>query len=201
MELEFIGTEEYHFEKNMEFFSALTPIARELGVKIGIENLWHQSPLTNNIYGVTCADPKEHLRYVTSLGAPDVFAACLNVGHTALVDRKPQDAIRILGADVLGALHIHDVDFNGVARASSLMKYIQSAAQTQLTENGMSFDQLRSMNKAFILSKITIEFSETVRAYEPLTATTFPCNSRGYTFLRCYKLERDGITVGRAVAA
>lgn len=111
MELGFIGTEEYHFEKNMEFFSALTPIARELGVKIGIENLWHQSPLTNNIYGVTCADPKEHLRYVTSLGAPDVFVACLDVGHTALVDRKPQDAIRILGADVLGALHIHDVDF------------------------------------------------------------------------------------------
>jgi len=96
---------------------------------------------------------------------------------------------------------IHDVDSNGVARASSLMKYIQSAAQTQLTENGMSYDQLRAINKAFILSKITIEFNETVRAYEPLTATTFPCNSRGYTFLRCYKLERDGKTVGRAVAA
>lgn len=96
---------------------------------------------------------------------------------------------------------IHDVDRNGVARASALMRYIQSAAQTQLTENGMSYDQLRAMNRAFLLSKITIELSETVRAYEPLVATTFPCNSRGYTFLRCYKLEKDGRTVGRAVAA
>jgi acyl-ACP thioesterase len=96
---------------------------------------------------------------------------------------------------------IHDVDANGVARASALMKYIQSAAETQLTEHGMSFDELRTRKRAFILSKITIEFNETIRAYEPLTATTFPCNSRGYTFLRCYKLEKDGRVVGRAVAA
>ena len=96
---------------------------------------------------------------------------------------------------------IHDVDANGVARASALMKYIQSAAQTQLTVNGMSYDTLKGTNKAFILSKITIEFNETIRAYEPICATTYPCNSRGYTFLRCYKLEKDGKTVGRAVAA
>jgi len=32
---------------------------------------------------------------------------------------------------------VHDVDYNGTARASSLMKYIQSAAQTQLTESGL----------------------------------------------------------------
>ena len=95
---------------------------------------------------------------------------------------------------------IHDVDFNGVARTSALMKYIQSAAQTQLTENGMSYDELREKNKAFILSKIKIEFTESPRAYEPLTAITFPCNSRGYSFLRCYKLKKDGITIGRAVS-
>ena len=96
---------------------------------------------------------------------------------------------------------IHDVDANGAARASALMKYIQSAAQTQLTSNGMSYDELRLRGRAFILSKITMEFNETIRAYEPLTAITFPCKSRGYTFLRCYKLEKDGRTVGRAVSA
>ena len=95
---------------------------------------------------------------------------------------------------------IHDVDFNGVARASALMRYIQSAAQTQLTEGGMSYDRLREKKRAFILSRIKMEFTETVRAYEPLTAITFPCNSRGYSFLRCYKLKRDGITIGRAVS-
>ncbi len=95
---------------------------------------------------------------------------------------------------------VHDVDFNGVARASALMKYIQSAAQMQLTEHGMSYDSLKKQNKAFILSKIKLEFTESPKAYEPLTAITFPCNSRGYSFLRCYKLKRDGFTIGRAVS-
>lgn len=95
---------------------------------------------------------------------------------------------------------IHDVDYNGVARTSALMKYIQSAAQTQLTENGMSYDELRNKNRAFILSRIKMEFTDTVRAYEPLTALSFPCNSRGYSFLRCYKLIKDGVTIGRAAS-
>lgn len=95
---------------------------------------------------------------------------------------------------------IHDVDFNGVAKTSALMRYIQSAAQTQLTESGMSYDNLKRNNKVFILSKIKMEFTDTVRAYEPLEAITFPSNSRGYSFIRCYKLKRDGITVGRAVS-
>ena len=111
MEIGFQGSEELHFERNMEFFSKLTPIARDLGIKIGIENLWHTSSRTGTIFGVTCSDPREHIRYVTSLDAPDVFCACLDLGHSALVDRKPEDVIRTLGHDVLGALHVHDVDY------------------------------------------------------------------------------------------
>ena len=95
---------------------------------------------------------------------------------------------------------VHDVDFNGVARASSLMRYIQSAAQNQLTLNGMSYDQLKDMNRAFILSKIKMEFTETVRAYDALKATTYPCESRGFTFLRCYTLEKNNVTIGKAVS-
>ena len=95
---------------------------------------------------------------------------------------------------------IHDVDHNGVVRASSLMRYIQSAAQTQLTLNGMSYDELWNMKRAFILSRIKLEFTEPVRAYENITAVTDPCDSRGYSFLRCYALEKNGRTIGRAVS-
>ena len=95
---------------------------------------------------------------------------------------------------------IHDVDHNGVARMSSLMKYIQNAAQTQLTLNGMSYEELRDMKRAFILSRIKLEFTEPVRAYDRLTAVTYPCESRGYSFLRCYALERDGVVIGRAAS-
>ena len=95
---------------------------------------------------------------------------------------------------------IHDVDYNGVARTSSLMRYLQTAAQSQLTEGGMSYDRMKGMRRAFLLSRITMEFTEPVRAYDRLTSLTFPCESRGYSFLRCYALEREGRTIGRAVS-
>ncbi len=95
---------------------------------------------------------------------------------------------------------IHDIDPNGVARFSSLMRYIQACAQSQLTDNGMSYDELRSMKRAFILSKIRMEFTEPVRVYDLLHAYTYPCESRGYSFLRCYALEKDERIIGRAAS-
>ena len=95
---------------------------------------------------------------------------------------------------------IHDVDFNGIAKTSSIMKYIQSAAQSQLADGGMSYDQLKSNNRAFLLSRLKLEILKPLRAYTPLTAITYPCESRGYSFLRCYALESDGEIVARAIS-
>lgn len=95
---------------------------------------------------------------------------------------------------------VHDVDYNGVAKTSSIMKYIQTAAQCQLTEGGMSYDNLRKMGRAFILSRVKLEVLRPLRAYAPLTAVTYPCESRGYSFLRCYALESDGEVVARAIS-
>jgi acyl-CoA thioesterase FadM len=98
------------------------------------------------------------------------------------------------------SVDVHDVDYNGVAKTSALMQYIQSAAQSQLTSIGLSYDELKERHRAFILSKIKMEFTEPIRAYDRLTAISFPCESRGFSFLRCYGLERDGVTVGRAAS-
>lgn len=95
---------------------------------------------------------------------------------------------------------VHDVDFNGVAKTSSIMKYIQSAAQCQLTEGGMSYDNLKNSNRAFILSRVKLEILKPLCAHAPLTAVTYPCESRGYSFLRCYQLESDGEVVARAIS-
>lgn len=95
---------------------------------------------------------------------------------------------------------IHDVDYNGIAKASSIMKYIQTAAQCQLSDGGMSYDNLRSINRAFILSRFKLEVMRPLRAYTPLTAITYPCESRGYSFLRCYELESNGDVVARAIS-
>ena len=98
------------------------------------------------------------------------------------------------------SVDIHDVDFNGVAKTSSILRYIQTAAQCQLTDNGMSYDEMKAEKRAFILSRLKLEVSRPLRAYEPLRAITYPCESRGFSFLRCYALESEGITVARAIS-
>ena len=107
----YLGHEDEHFEANLKFFSSLIPVARELGIKVAIENLWITSPITGNIVNGPCADPREHIALFDELNAPDVITLCLDVGHSALVGREPEDVIRTLGHDRLGALHVHDVDY------------------------------------------------------------------------------------------
>ncbi len=94
----------------------------------------------------------------------------------------------------------HDTDQNGVCRASALLRYMQTAADHQLTQRGMSYDVLLSQNRAFILSRIQAEFTDAPRAYAPLLAGTSPCESRGFRFLRCYDLMREDEVIGRAAS-
>ena len=95
---------------------------------------------------------------------------------------------------------VHDVDFNGIAKTSSIMRYIQTAAQCQLTDIGLSYDNMRKLNRAFILSRIKLEIYKELPAYTPLTAITYACESRGYSFIRCYGLECDGEIVARGIS-
>ncbi len=94
----------------------------------------------------------------------------------------------------------HDVDYNGVARASSVMRYIQSAAEAQLTEGGMSYEELRARGRAFLLSRIRLEIDEPLYEFRRLRAVSYPSESRGYSFFRCYRLEAEGVTVARAIS-
>ena len=107
----YYGNEERLFDMNMEFYSKLAPYAKSAGVKIGIENMWHYHPVNHYIVDDVCAPPAELARYYDTLNDPDAFTVCLDLGHVALCGREPEDAIRIIGHDRIGALHVHDVDY------------------------------------------------------------------------------------------
>lgn len=107
----YYGHEQEHFDMNMQFYSALAPLARTNGVKIAIENMWDRHPVTGRICDHVCADPHELVKYYDTLNMPDVFTVCLDIGHVALCGREPEDAIRIIGHDRLGCIHAHDVDY------------------------------------------------------------------------------------------
>ena len=107
----YYGQEEILFEMNMEFYSRLAPFAKDSGIKIAIENMWHNDPHNGRIVDDTCADPHELVKYYDTLNDPEAFTVCLDLGHVGICGREPEDAIRIIGRERLGAIHAHDVDY------------------------------------------------------------------------------------------
>ena len=107
----YYGKEEELFARNMDFYRSLAPIAKEWGVKICIENMWQRHPHAGYIIDDVCAPPEELVRYYDTLDDSEAFDICLDLGHVALCGREPEDAIRTIGHDRLGALHVHDVDY------------------------------------------------------------------------------------------
>ncbi|MBO7170820.1 MAG: TIM barrel protein, partial [Clostridia bacterium] len=109
--LRYYGNEEALFDINMEFYNSIKHFAEETGIRIAIENMWQRHPVNNHIVDSVCADPRELCRYYDTLGDSKNFTVCLDLGHVALCEREPEDAIRTIGHERLGALHVHDVDY------------------------------------------------------------------------------------------
>lgn len=107
----YYGRERELFDMNMDFYRSLIPLSDKHGIKIAIENMWQTHPVTHRICDDVCANPHELVAYFDTLNDPEHFTVCLDIGHVALCGREPQDAIRVLGHDRLGALHVHDVDY------------------------------------------------------------------------------------------
>ncbi|MBE6585959.1 MAG: sugar phosphate isomerase/epimerase [Ruminococcaceae bacterium] len=107
----YYGREAELFEMNREFYASLAPIAQSTGVKIAIENMWQTHPITHRICDDVAAPPEELAAYYDAQNRPDLFTVCLDLGHVALCGREPEDAIRTIGHDRLGALHVHDVNY------------------------------------------------------------------------------------------
>lgn len=98
------------FEMNVEFYGKLLPRAKDLGLKIAIENMWgRHKDCPERIVKDVCSDAAELIRYIDALDTPSV-GACLDVGHAGLVGEAADEMARALG-DRLISVHIHDNDF------------------------------------------------------------------------------------------
>ena len=107
----FYGREEELFALNVEFYRLLAPYAKKCGVKIAIENMWQTHPVSRHITDDILADPADLVRMYDTLADSEAFTICLDLGHVALCGREPDAAIRTIGNERLGALHVHDVDY------------------------------------------------------------------------------------------
>ena len=99
------------YDENMKFYSSIAQMAKDNGVKIGIENMWQRHRVSGIIGDCILADPCELIRMYDELSDPEAFTVCLDMGHIALCGREPEDAVRVIGGERLGCIHAHDVDY------------------------------------------------------------------------------------------
>lgn len=94
-------------EFNLSYYRALLPYAKEYGVTVCLENMWGWDDKRGYIVPNVCSLSRDLAEYVDELDS-EYFAACLDLGHSALVGEDVADAIITLGHDRLKALHVHD---------------------------------------------------------------------------------------------
>ena len=84
---------------NYEYYKSLEPYAKKFGIKIAVENLLNSKFwLPANLSG-----------FVKML-ASDVFCACVDVGHAAIVGVEPENFIAGMEKDMIACIHLHDTD-------------------------------------------------------------------------------------------
>lgn len=96
------------YRMNIDFYGRLIPRAKELGVKIALENMFGHSPEYKRIVPRGFSTAEEMAKCIDELGG-DTMVACLDVGHSVLVNDTMHHMARVLGSR-LQTLHIHSND-------------------------------------------------------------------------------------------
>jgi sugar phosphate isomerase/epimerase len=122
------------FEKNMEFYKALLPYAKEYNVVICLENMFGWK---DRAFPTACGTSGDFVKYLDYLDS-DYFKACLDIGHAGISGQSAAEMIHTLGHDRLKALHVHDndnihdmhtlpftcnIDWNGITKTLTDINY------------------------------------------------------------------------------
>ena len=98
------------FETNMNIYRRLLPVAKNLGVKIALENMYRRDEKRNIFVPCVCGTPEQFNSYIDALDS-EYIVACLDLGHCSVVGIEAQDFIRAMGSDRIQALHVSDNDY------------------------------------------------------------------------------------------
>lgn len=96
-------------DKSMAYYRELIPYCREFGVKVALENMWQCNRFSKAIEADTCSCAYEFAAWVDELDS-EYITGCLDIGHCGLTGEDAAQSIRIIGADRIGCLHVHDND-------------------------------------------------------------------------------------------
>lgn len=76
-----------------------------------------------------------------------------------------------------------------------MLRYAQETANLQHYKIGPSLAELRADNKAFILSRVSMNLYRPLHEFETIDVSSWLCNAHGYSILRCANILRDGVVI------
>ena len=91
-----------------------------------------------------------------------------------------------------------DVDFERIASASAMMRYMQDAANCHMEGAGPSYDELFDSGRAFVIARFAADFHAPLRMHDMIAVETWAAPSRAASFMRCYRITRGEQTVAEA---
>lgn len=106
----YLGSEEAEWEQSERFIDFISPMAKEMGLTVCIENLY-DSVGGHMLEGPCCNVRKaaERIDRINDKYGAEVLGFCFDTGHANLVGIDFEDFLTILG-NRLKVLHIHDND-------------------------------------------------------------------------------------------
>lgn len=126
---------------NRDFLRGFLPLAEELDLYIGVENLfWHDTKRA--CYFGRQGTPEEMNAFVDSLES-DRFRVCCDLGHCALTGVEPQDFLSGMRAERMTMIHVQDTDYRGDRH---VLPYMGAHAWDQVTQALADIDFQGSMN-------------------------------------------------------
>lgn len=69
-------------------------------------------------------------------------------------------------------INSHDADLNGIVRPSAVLKYMQEAANLQLSVSKPSSDDLRAAGRYFVASKISFTIHQSLYSWDEIDVST-----------------------------
>ena len=97
-------------------------------------------------------------------------------------------------------VNANDVDFNNIVSVSNMLRYMQDAANYEMEEDGLSYNELFSRGLSFVLSRIRMSFYSPIYAHEKIEVQSWARESRGVQFNRCYRIMKNGVNAAEAVS-
>ena len=93
----------------------------------------------------------------------------------------------------------HDTDADRRVRATRLLVYMQETSSCHMASLGSSLDGLRDKKRlSFILSKLSLAIYRPLYASENIDVETWTCKSKGFSFIRCFRIKRGEDIIAEA---